>query len=267
MRKQHILSRKLPIVSMILVCLLASMVIAFAPANESKPWLNYINQSLSALVMMFLFSRWFSPDLKGFFKAEVPMKEILILSVPFVIKCVLSQIGTIVESGFYFNPTMVSFAMALSAGFCEEAMFRTFSIPIGMGYLKSKHKIMISVLLTSLAFGALHLGNIAGGASVKISIVQAIATFFGGVFYAAIYLRTGCVWVGIIMHAVYDWMCFVGDPTLKDGIVATDPSMAGIIFALAIDVALGIAGFYMIRPAMHGRIEEVWKRKWNIDAV
>ena len=36
-----------------------------------------------------------------------------------------------------------------------------------------------------------------------------------------------------------------------------------IILALLLDVAIGVVGLYMIRPAMRERIEEIWQKKWS----
>ena len=38
----------------------------------------------------------------------------------------------------------------------------------------------------------------------------------------------------------------------------------GLVLATAADIAIGIIGLYMIRPAMRERIEEVWNKKWSL---
>ena len=43
-----------------------------------------------------------------------------------------SYAASVFDSGFYFNPTLLSLAMALAAGFFEETIFRGVTIPLGI---------------------------------------------------------------------------------------------------------------------------------------
>jgi membrane protease YdiL (CAAX protease family) len=97
---------------------------------------------------------------------------------------------------------------------------------------------------------------------MTLAILQAVATTFGGVFLAAIYLRSGSVLVPIVLHGVFDWICFVTDPTLDNGIMTGDVTL-GLVLAVLIDIALGIAAIYLLRPAVNGEIEALWDAKWG----
>ena len=55
-----------------------------------------------------------------------------------------------------------------------------------------------------------------------MAVIQGISTIFGGFLYAAVYLRSGSILVPIVMHALYDYMCFVIDPTLDNGIMTSE---------------------------------------------
>jgi membrane protease YdiL (CAAX protease family) len=166
-----------------------------------------------------------------------------------------------VESGWYFHPTVLSLCMAIVAGFGEEVMFRGLLVPIGMGFLK-KHRVFLTVFTSSVIFGAMHLFNAGSGAGMTLAILQAVATTFVGVFLAAIYLRSGSILVPIVLHGVYDWICFVTDPTLDNGIMTGDVTL-GVVLAVLIDIALGIAAIYLLRPAVNGEIEALWDAKWG----
>jgi len=67
----------------------------------------------------------------------------------------------------------------------------------------------------------------------------------------------------MILHAVFDWICFTTDATLENGIMAAEIVTPGLVGAIAIDVALGIAGLYLIRPSVREKIEELWQKKWS----
>ena len=263
MKRKHILSEKLPLLSMLLAFFVSMIVMTLSTQLSSSELVGNYLMSITVLLLLLIQMWWFSPAYKGALKAEVPAKEIWKLSIPFLVNCLLSYILTVVDSGWYFAPTAMSLSMAFSAGFFEETFVRGVTIPIGMRYLKSKNKILITVLFTSLIFGVIHLGNIKEGARVSMAIIQAVASLGKGLFFAALFLRTGSILLPIFMHGFFDWVCFVTDPTLQNGIMMNESVTVGLILALLLDVAIGVVGLYMIRPAMRERIEEIWQKKWS----
>ena len=260
MNRKHTLSKKAPLLSMFLSCCLGTLAAAMAPQNFG-PEVGYLISSAYALAALFLFNWWFSPQFKGCFRLEIPFQTLLTLLIPFGVKTLLDVIATAVEAGWYFHPTVLSLCMAIVAGFGEEVMFRGLLVPIGMGFLK-KHRVFLTVFTSSVIFGAMHLFNAGSGAGMTLAILQAVATTFAGVFLAAIYLRSGSVLVPIVLHGVYDWICFVTDPTLDNGIMTGDVTL-GLVLAVLIDIALGIAAIYLLRPAVNGEIEALWDAKWG----
>jgi membrane protease YdiL (CAAX protease family) len=140
-------------------------------------------------------------------------------------------------------------------------MFRGLLVPIGMGFLK-KNRVFVTVLTSSMFFGAMHLFNAGSGAGITLAILQAVATTFVGLFYAAVYLRSGSVLVPIVLHGVYDWICFVTDPTLNNGVMTGNVTV-WLILAVLIDVALGITAIYLLRPAVNHEVEALWDAKWS----
>jgi hypothetical protein len=67
------------------------------------------------------------------------------------------------------------------------------------------------------------------------------------------------------MHAVYDYMCFVTDPTLDNGIMTSETVTIGIILSVVVFIIAGIWGLYLIRPAMRDKIQTLWNEKWGIE--
>ena len=66
------------------------------------------------------------------------------------------------------------------------------------------------------------------------------------------------------MHGLYDWMCFVTDPSVSSGVIAGTSVTTRLIIAMAVDISLAIAGLYMIRPAVRDDIDAIWEKKWSI---
>jgi len=74
-------------------------------------------------------------------------------------------------------------------------------------------------LVTSILFSLMHLVN---GYGAGNTIVQLIATFIMGMFWGAIYLRTGSILITIVFHFLYDVfsnMMVLPDPIQTSNIV------------------------------------------------
>ena len=264
--KKHTLCEKAPFLAMILGCLIASVVIGVPTVLAGDSFGGQIVPCIAAAVCLIGFNRWFAPEFKGVFKAGISAGEILIISLPFLFKLVFSYAATVFDSGFYFNPTLLSLAMALSAGFFEETIFRGVTIPLAMRYLKSKNRMYIIVGITAFIFGILHIGNIVQGANPTMAVIQSISTIFGGFLYAAVYLRSGSILAPILMHALYDYICFVTDPTLDNGIMTSETVTIGIILTVVVFIIADIWSLYLIRPSMRDKIQTLWNEKWGIEA-
>lgn len=260
MKRNHTLSEKHPLLSMLLSVAAATLVCSLAATISSSEFVQYLLISAAGILCLLAQKWWFAPAFKGVFRTEIPLRKISLLCVPFLIQLLLSWLLNVMDHGLFFRATALSVVMALSAGFGEEVMFRGLSIPIGMRYLKGKNKILTVALVTSVVFGLSHLGNAMGGNA--IGIVQGIATIGSGLFYAAVFLRTGSIMVPIIMHALYDWMYFATNPALQNGNIAAMGVTTAVIISCVIDLSMGVVGYWLIRPAVREKIEVVWQKKW-----
>lgn len=94
----------------------------------------------------------------------------------------------------------------LAVGFSEELMFRG----VLLGALLARGMAPLpAVLASSVLFGAVHaLNGAVTGAWVE-SAVQAVAASMSGVLFAAIRVRTGSLWPGIVLHALWDCAVFL----------------------------------------------------------
>lgn len=90
-------------------------------------------------------------------------------------------------------------------GFSEELMFR------GAILQAFRHATSIwpAVLLTSVAFGAIHSLNVFVTGDLKTALIQSSAAFLSGLMFIALRLRTGSLWPPIIVHALWDFATFM----------------------------------------------------------
>ena len=261
---KHILCEKAPIFAMILAAVLAMLILSIPGLLGLSDVVSNLASSVLAVLFLIAYTKWFAPEFKGVFKTSSLATGIFFVWLPFLFKIVMSYILNVVDYGFYFKPTMLALAMAIAAGFFEETVFRGVTVPIGMRYIRSEKRVSIIVLFTALVFGLLHVGNVINGANVTMGIIQGIATIFAGLLFVAVFLRTGNILIPIIMHGVYDYMCFVTDASLDNGIMTSETVTTGLILAVLVDVIAGVWALYLIRPAKRAEIHAIWDEKWSV---
>lgn len=89
-------------------------------------------------------------------------------------------------------------------GFSEELMLR------GAVLQGFRHTVSIwpAVMLTSVAFGAMHSLNVFVTGDLWAALLQSCAAFLSGIVFIALRLRTGSLWPPIIVHGLWDFATF-----------------------------------------------------------
>ena len=120
----------------------------------------------------------------------------------------------------------------LLVGYTEEALFRglvqnAFHRIFGE---QSWQAVWAACICTGILFGAAHLSNIfEPDISVSAAVVQALANVFVGVYFCAMYYRTGkCLWYVVIIHAFNDFGAFLKTGFLAGGSVGASISSTAI---------------------------------------
>lgn len=91
-------------------------------------------------------------------------------------------------------------------GFNEEFVFRGIVLNLFLDkFGNSKKGILTSTILSGVLFGAVHLSNIFSGVSVGSACIQALEAALLGILFAQIYLRSGNIWITVIVHALTDF--------------------------------------------------------------
>ena len=100
-----------------------------------------------------------------------------------------------------------SLAEFFGVGFFEEIMFRFTFFNIFMDLLRfQKHKVLISLIVTSICFGLTHYMNAVGNSKeVGPRTIQVIHAGIDGFSLNMIYYMTGNIWICIIIHGLYDF--------------------------------------------------------------
>lgn len=142
--------------------------------------------------------------------------------------------------------------LSLEAGFCEEMMVR--AIPLGntLWHRKSAGQMLWLAVYSSFFFGLLHLGNVMMSGDFAITGGQVVAAMFAGLYFAAVYLRSGSIIPGIVAHTLWDFFLIFDPKSLVNGDIVPIPNLAGFTeemakeLSLTVEEARGVFIFSMI---------------------
>lgn len=151
-------------------------------------------------------------------------------------------------------------------GFCEETLFRgilqnTFHEIFGED---SQLHVILAVICCGVMFGLTHLTNMfTPGVSVAGAVAQAAITSLMGIYFCAIYYRTGKnLWFLIFLHSLYDAIAsFFGGRLsgASSGSVINGGEgmpLQGVLFfaAIYLSASLFILRKSKIQPMLHNQI-------------
>ena len=164
--------------------------------------------------------------------------------------------------GFPFAPIgMREFFMAVMAGLVEEVCFREIAVSYMAKRWMSEKNIPLIAIASGVLFGLTHITNVLGNELID-TLYQVVLCILTGVFYAAIYLRKGNVWVLCLFHSVHDILTFMASAGVTAKGVTEIPDWY-LTFVVAIEFVLCLYGFFLIRKAKRQEIIDLWDYKWS----
>lgn len=182
----------------------------------------------------------------------------------------LGMISVVYSVGYLFfasaHLTFELLLLALCAGIAEETFFRGIMISSLIKKLKFSEKNVLPIALISAgSFGLIHLTNLAAGAAIGITLFQVFNAASIGVFYCAIYLRSGNLLPCMLCHTVQDCIAFLNTTLVAEGGVMTETIFdASCVYDTVWSVVLFGAAVYLLRPTVRNDIIKIWKQKWQI---
>lgn len=115
-------------------------------------------------------------------------------------------------------------------GIAEEVLFRgVIAQTLLEHYGTSQAGIWKACLISGILFGAAHLSNLAGAAAFGV-LMQCVFAAALGALFAAIYFRTGNLWVVVFLHAAMDIVSMLigglyGTTTVAESVSGYDASL------------------------------------------
>jgi membrane protease YdiL (CAAX protease family) len=195
--------------------------------------------SLYLLVVVLLFRWWRELGL-----AQGPQHGALRVIWPWLLFLALFAISALNAGLPPVSVTLFILANTLLVGWSEEVMFRG----VWLRGLFRTYGIWVAILGSSAIFGAMHVLNVVLTGDLRGAFLQAGAAFLSGVFLAAIRLRTGSLWTGIVLHWLWDAGTFLvaaGATTTA----AAAPTALGDYGGVVMSLPLFLLGLYFLRHA------------------
>ncbi len=213
----------------------------------------------ASIILLFFYYHWFKPEYK--WKPRRTSLSWKLISPIMIYWFVFFGIAyTVVSGNFTFGiPTYDAVIFTVGAGVCEEISFRAIGISYMKRQLKGEKYILPILLFTSISFGLIHIANALMDGRVGIHAMQAVLASMLGIFFGAVYIRTGNIIPCIIAHGVHDFFVSAFEVNKH----AELPVSAMVISAIC-EVLLAAWGLYLIRKAKRPEIEALWDEKWQI---
>lgn len=128
----------------------------------------------------------------------------------------------------------------LIIGIFEEAAFRGIILTAVLSrFSETKKQVFLSLVITSAAFGLVHIFNLLAGAGIVPTLQQVGYSFLIGGMCAVVLLKTHSLTLAILIHAVYDFCGFIV-PRLGSGKIWTPAEIV-----LTVIVAVIVFVFYV----------------------
>ena len=239
------------ILKIVFLFLVTDFVISNVPAlmtravNTGKFGLSFIVEMFAVLVvfivMMMSKNQYvFTEKKEGFFKS-------IILGLPLLIIALLVgviNLPSIFEPSFNLSNFLTLAMFCVSIGLYEEFLCRGWLLNEFLEkYGRTRKQVIISIFISALIFGLMHISNIwVGGQSVSTTIIQIIQATAIGMLFGAVYYRTKNIWAVVFLHGFYDFCVFLSSVnTLKDCHAVTESISLTQIMATGM-----LVGIYLI---------------------
>ena len=220
---------------------------------------------LASLVVLLLFWLAFRKDLRGFFNTR-RFAAAFLLGWGALVASAYGLISTIAAQTSYGN-FGAALLMGAQPGIGEEVLDRVIPICLVMRSRNRERLIIPVIVFTGAGFGLTHGFNILAGADPVTTLFQVIYASCIGFLFAVIYLKTGDMWITMLLHTVIDTVYFLGAEAQSGGGVLTQgTSVDGAVFMLACAALYFINAFLLFRKTSKTEILDTWSGIWKAEA-
>lgn len=236
-----------------------------AIVSEINELIAYVVAIAAGIIVMLLHKFHFRPELKSmaslsFFKD----RSVMIVAIVFVLIDIIIVSLDCARLGFVL-PGLTPFFGALMAGVTEEVVFRVLPVSVMMRAYKDRNKYMPALLFPAIVFGLIHIQNLLAGANFGATVVQVISATIAGIFFAAIYLRTGSIVLPVFIHFLHDYMNVAIATQASSFVVTASPGVIDTV-EMCIIAAVQMVMVVIMLKGHKKDIMDKWHEIWNAHA-
>lgn len=228
---------------------MAAMVVLFLLGVASFDSADTVGMSVTRACGSVAFTALIVADGKRLFKPRPNFWHAIMFSLPaFVIAVNNFPIIPIITCDAHLDAEAGAILMllieCLLIGLFEETAFRgIILVTILERFSETKKQVFASLVISSAAFGLVHILNLFAGAGLAPTLQQVGYSFLIGGMCAVVMVKTRCLPLCVAIHAIYDF-CGFAVPRLGDGTIWTAPE---IILTVVVSVAVFV---YFVREAL-----------------
>ena len=166
-----------------------------------------------AIVLLIIRKKWyiFKEKKINFGESIKLCLPILVLSVIIALANATELIGTDVN----VNNLMSLVIYVVLIGLFEEIFFRgIIENELLEKYSSNKKEILISIIISGVVFGAVHLTNLLAGQDLLKTMMQFVQTTAIGILFGMVYYKTRNIWAMIFLHSFYDFSVLLSEVNL-----------------------------------------------------
>lgn len=121
-------------------------------------------------------------------------------------------------------------------------------------YSKNRKQVILSIVLSSVIFGTMHISNIwVGGQGIIETLSQVIQATGMGIYLGAIYYRSKNIWSNAFIHGFWDFAILLGQTNVikscQEGNPTTSYAISQLIIAIIFFIIYTLLGLYLLRKS------------------
>lgn len=204
-------------IAILLVLIMNGTVVAFSflPDSTITRYAEEIFGMLYSVGIVFLLGFKNTFRFKGFFKGLLCASVVLVFM---LFSLVMFFVNKSAEPGVVWASTgtiVLGIVRVIGIGIREECFFRgSIQNILAKKYANSVKGVWGAALIGSLFFALVHSLNVFAGYNPLIVTIQTLSAVCSGLFFAAIYLRSGNIWASVLVHAIVDSVALAGSTFL-----------------------------------------------------
>ena len=249
---------------------LGSIVVMLCQGDVTRESMNELSDTrtsavISLLTMAFILLCFWLRNrrrLHGFFNAGGTGAGLLLGWSEILINAFIIVEGLLSHKAY--GNIITAILLGLQPGVNEEITFRIIPIAVAMRNSRRKQLVLPVVIFTSIVFGLSHGINIFAGADPVTTLFQVIYATGSGCLLAVIYMRTGNMWIPILLHSLTDIVYYLGAEAQSSGGVLTEGTDVSAAIILLIYAALYYVNAYLVyRKSTADAAADVWNGIWQ----